>query len=81
MPRGRARFLELISAKPDYDTEARDLFRVKISNFVRIDPAHQQLILTDYRAHVAAIVAKLGRQGSGGPKGLCPGASGGVESC
>ena len=52
-----ARFLELISAKPDYDTEARDLFRVKISTLGHIDPAHQQLLLTDYRGHLAAIVA------------------------
>ena len=44
-------------AKPDYGTEARDLFRVKISNFGHLEPAHQQLILTDYRTHLSAIVA------------------------
>jgi hypothetical protein len=56
-PRGCACFLELISAKPDNGTEARDLFRVKISNFGHIEPAHQQLILTDYRTHLSSIVA------------------------
>jgi DNA-binding PadR family transcriptional regulator len=57
MPRGCTRLIELMSAKPDYDSDARDLFRVKLSNFGHIDPAHQRLILTDYRAHLAAIVA------------------------
>src|SRR5262245_39172228 len=56
-PRGRARFFELMSTKSDHATEARDLFGIKLSNFGHIDTAAQRLILADYRAHLAAIVA------------------------
>jgi hypothetical protein len=73
-PRGCASLLELISAKPDYGTEARDLFRVKIRNFGHIEPAHQQLILTDYRTHLSAIVANSDAKAQEVKEGLWPGA-------
>jgi DNA-binding PadR family transcriptional regulator len=56
-PLGRKRFLELMQSLPDRDTEHRDLFRVKLSNFGHVAIEEQRRILTDYRAYVAAIAA------------------------
>jgi DNA-binding PadR family transcriptional regulator len=57
---GRKRFLELMHSLPDRDTEHRDLFRVKLSNFGHIPIEEQRRILADYREYVAAIVAHSG---------------------
>jgi DNA-binding PadR family transcriptional regulator len=56
-PLGRKRFLELMQSLPDRDTEHRDLFRVKLSNFGHIAVEEQRSILANYREYVATIVA------------------------
>lgn len=55
-PRGQARFFELMRSAGERDTERRDLFRVKLSNFGHIGRKDQLSILEDYRADLAAIV-------------------------
>jgi DNA-binding PadR family transcriptional regulator len=55
-PRGRARFFELMRSASEHDTEYRDLFRVKLSNFGHIGREDQQLILAEYRKHMEAVV-------------------------
>jgi DNA-binding PadR family transcriptional regulator len=54
---GKRRFLELMHLLPDRDTEHRDLFRVKLTNFGHIAIGEQRRILADYREYVAAIAA------------------------
>jgi DNA-binding PadR family transcriptional regulator len=56
-PLGKKRFLELMHSLPDRDTEHRDLFRVKLSNFGHIAIEEQRRILADYREYVAAVVS------------------------
>jgi DNA-binding PadR family transcriptional regulator len=55
-PLGRKRFFELMHSLPNRDTEQRDLFRVKLSNFGHIGMEEQRRILVNYREYVAAII-------------------------
>jgi DNA-binding PadR family transcriptional regulator len=55
-PRGRARFLELMRSAGERDTDNRDLFRIKLSNFGHLGIDDQRAILDDYRAYLAEIV-------------------------
>jgi DNA-binding PadR family transcriptional regulator len=54
--RGKARFFELMRLPMEHETESRDLFRVKLSNFGHIGSKDRRLILADYRTNLAAIV-------------------------
>ena len=46
-----------MGTKPDFNADARNLFRVKLSNFGHVKTASQRMIVADYRQHLAAIIA------------------------
>lgn len=54
--RGRTRFLELMRSPANRDSDYRDLFRIKLSNFGHIGKADRHSILQEYRAFLAEML-------------------------
>ena len=53
---GRRRFLEMMTARGNYDADYRDLFRLKLGCFGNVEEEVRQLILSDYRACLATVL-------------------------
>jgi DNA-binding PadR family transcriptional regulator len=53
---GRSRFLEMMTARGNYDADYRDLFRLKLGCFGNVDEEVRQLVLGDYCACLTKVL-------------------------